>query len=838
MIGIKEKTEHKQEATSYAEWRQFFSRQRLYWIYFIVLVANPIFVFPDWYLYETQQSSLIIIRIVLELGWLGGLLLLKKEVPFIKPYHHLIFVILFSAMGIIAMTIVLGGFTSTYYHGLNLLFVGVAVILPAWLSVHSMCLIASLIIYYGVNSLHPLSQADINAAVENGVFFLCTGMILLSSVYLYEQLHRKEFFARQAEGKARKDLEVSNQKLRELDRQKSEFFANISHELRTPLTLILGGFKSLLSPSSQPIFQEIIQTGLRNTGRLLFLINELLDLAKFESGRAVLHKHSFDFVALLRSVAAQFESSEKRRIHFRGCNQQVLIEGDARQLKKVLTNLLANAFKFSEASDPQVWLRLSSSETSLMLEVEDNGIGIPPEHLDRIFDRFSQVEGSATRRYEGSGIGLALVKEIVTSHGGKIEVESRLEHGSTFSLSLPRGAPGISDDNAPVEEAEDDLVPPMSDLVESLSLTAHHTMQDVEAPLVLIVEDNPDMQRYLDRILNAHYRTVVAKDGVDGLEKAHAFKPEIILTDMMMPRMSGHDLLKAVRQDDDLRTTPVIFLTARAGTDARIESFEAGADDYIPKPFDSQEVLARLANLLRLRKQEQDLLVLKQEKLRSFLPSHLGEALLNEQVDEFLKPHRTDVTVLFIDLRGYSTFAGRAEPEEVSEVLQEYHDEIAKLISEYEGTIERLIGDAIMAYLNDPKPVPNHTEQGVRLGLAMLRSMERLTQVWEKRGFDLGAGIGLARGFATVGVIGSEGRKEYTATGPVTNLAARLCSEAQVGQLLISEQAMAKVESLVCARAIGPLTLKGFPQGVQAYEVTGLKRKVTKSGEEMPSSIN
>ena len=809
------------EQDSYAEWRKSFAFQRLRSLYLILLIVNPVFILSEWFLYKDYFTFLLSVRAILELGWLSGLLLLVRRVPFLQPVHHLIFLYLFTNIGISLMTLILGGFRSSYYQGLNLAFLGSAVILPAWLIVHLVCMAGSLTFYYGVNSLFALNTIDVTAAVESGVFFLCTAMIVFFCVYLYERLHRAEFEARSSERQARQDLEESNKKLRKLDRLKSEFFANISHELRTPLTLSLGAFKSLKKLTLTSESQNLIQTGLRNLGGLLFLINELLDLARFESGRVELKKQSINVVRLLRDIAGQFESSHTRRIHFRGFNEPVILEADAKQLKKVFTNLLANAFKFTEAPDPQVWVRLQAQKEWVEVEVEDNGIGIPPEHLAHIFDRFTQVEGSATRRYEGSGIGLAVVKEIVAGHGGSIRVESEPGRGSTFTVTLPRGNPGSLPDPHQLEKEDEYLVPLSKDFEGVPILTLPKEQPD--GPLVLVVEDNPDMQRYVSRILSAQYRVAVAKDGVEGLEQARALQPALILTDMMMPRMSGADLLAAIRGDAGLRATPVIFLTARAGTEARVESLEAGADDYIAKPFEELEMLARVANLLRLRQQERTLRELEQEKLRGFLPSQLGEMLLTDQAEDFMKPHRAEITVLFIDLRGFTAFAGSAQPEEILMVLQEYHTEIGQLIAAYQGTTERLIGDAIMAYLNDPVPVPNHPEQGIRLGLAMLERMERLSREWTKRGYDLGAGVGLASGYATLGVLGFEGRKEYSATGPVSNLAARLSAEAQRGQLLVSEATRVRVESLVQAHSVGPLDLKGINRQVTAYHVTGLK---------------
>ena len=378
----------------------------------------------------------------------------------------------------------------------------------------------------------------------------------------------------------------------------------------------------------------------------MFLINELLDLAKFDSGRKEIQKQCIDLTMLVRNVAANFESSEKRRVHLRGMTNAVAIEADPRLMKKVFYNLFANGLKFSDPDDGQVWVRLSLIDDWVRLEVEDNGIGIPADQLDRIFDRFTQVEESATRRYEGTGIGLALVKEIVKLHGGTIGVDSELGQGSTFTISLPRGAVRHGD-IVTIEDDETFIVPFTGPDGQAVGVSVGPALTaEGHLPLILVADDNADMRTYLARVLRPHYRVVTAKDGLEALEEAKTHRPDLILTDAMMPRMSGYDLLKAVRNHAELSKTPVMFLTARAAADARIESLEAGADDYIAKPFDEQEVIARVRNLIRVRAQERELLELQKEKLTRFLPPHLGEMILSSNAETILKAHRSEITVV------------------------------------------------------------------------------------------------------------------------------------------------------------------------------------------------
>ena len=338
-------------------------------------------------------------------------------------------------------------------------------------------------------------------------------------------------------------------------------------------------------------------------------------------------------------------------------------------------------------------------------------------------------------------------------------------------------------------------------------------------PIVIVADDNADMRTYLHRVLARPYRVILANDGADALEKIRLNRPELVLTDAMMPRMSGYDLLKAIRADSTLRSIPVVFLTARAGTDARVESLEAGADDYLAKPFDEHELLARVGNLIHARAQERELVQLQKEKISRFLPSNLAEMILAGDREEFLKGHRTNITVVFIDLRGFTEFAESAAPEDLMAVLREYQSQMGAIVSEYGATLERFSGDALMAFLNDPVPKPNHIEQGVRMAIAMRYRVVDLCREWNKRGIGLGAGIGIATGYASLGVVGFEGRKDYAAIGPVTNLAARLCSKADHGQILISERVWQSVNNDFRGKHIGDLTLKGFHKPIATYSL-------------------
>jgi class 3 adenylate cyclase len=249
---------------------------------------------------------------------------------------------------------------------------------------------------------------------------------------------------------------------------------------------------------------------------------------------------------------------------------------------------------------------------------------------------------------------------------------------------------------------------------------------------------------------------------------------------------------------------------------------DAGADDYLSKPFDELELLARVGNLIRARAQERELVQLQKEKIARFLPPNLADMIMSGEHEEFLKGHRREITVVFIDLRGFTAFVESTPPEQVMSVLRDYQTVMGRLISDHGGTLERFVGDAVMVYFNDPLPCPDHAQQAVKMAIAMRQAMYSLQEDWKKRGIQLGAGIGIATGYATIGAVGFEGRLDYAAIGPVTNLAARICSEAQHGQILVSDPVLPFVDKMIKTESIGSLMLKGIQRPVAVSQVVGL----------------
>src|SRR5947208_1012454 len=341
--------------------------------------------------------------------------------------------------------------------------------------------------------------------------------------------------------------------------------------------------------------------------------------------------------------------------------------------------------------------------------------------------------------------------------------------------------------------------------------------------LILIVEDNEKNRKLVRDVLQHRgYRTLEAETGEDGVRLAREHHPALILMDIQLPGIDGIAALGQLRSDPATRAVPVIAVTASAMTHDRQKIMAAGSDAFLTKPINQPELLARVRSLLRIktlhdelselnrslehRVQEQVTQLERLGRLKRFFSPQLAELIVAGGAEDPLKSHRRDITVVFLDLRGFTAFAETAEPEEVMGVLREYHAEMGRLILAHEGTLERFAGDGIMVFFNDPVPVPNPAERAIRMTLAMRESVTDLLATWRKRGFALDFGAGLAQGYATIGAIGFEGRVDYGAIGTVTNLAARLCGEARPGQILVPQRLLTTVQALVEAEAVGRLS--------------------------------
>ncbi len=363
------------------------------------------------------------------------------------------------------------------------------------------------------------------------------------------------------------------------------------------------------------------------------------------------------------------------------------------------------------------------------------------------------------------------------------------------------------------------------------------------AAKILVVDDVPMNVKLLADVLGAKgFATVTASSGAEALSKLESEKPDLMLLDVMMPGMSGYEVCQAIRANPAHSMLPIVLVTALDPAQERAKGLEAGADDFLSKPVNQPELMARVKSLLRIKqlydevnRQRDELArwnseleqrvadgveqLAKVGRLKRFFSPQLANAIVAGGADDPLKSHRREITVVFLDLRGFTAFTETADPEEVMGVLGEYHAAMGRLILEHEGTLERFTGDGIMVFFNDPVLVSDPAQRAVRMVLAMQTEVKRLAAGWRKRGYDLQMGVGVAQGFATIGGIGFEGRIDYGAIGTVTNLAARLCGEAKGGETLLAPRVVAALEDAFPVEALPELTLKGFHRPVAAFRL-------------------
>jgi signal transduction histidine kinase len=446
----------------------------------------------------------------------------------------------------------------------------------------------------GVSARNPLDDG------YRGFFELATAQVAtaLANARAYEEERRRA------------------EALAEIDRAKTMFFSNVSHEFRTPLALMLAPVEDALGDAELPLaspHRERLETAHRNSLRLLKLVNTLLDFSRIEAGRIEAHYEATDLAALTSELASNFRSAVDRaglRFVVDCPPLPAPVHVDRDMWEKIVLNLLSNAFKFT--FEGEIALTLRSTGDTLELAVRDTGTGIPPEEIPHLFERFYRVKGGRARTHEGTGIGLSLVQELVRLHGGAVRVESAAGAGSTFTVVIPAVTPATAGQPSPRTLAPTALGASLF-VEEALRWLPDMGSEDVRESLpvtprarILVADDNADMREYVSRLLREHWTVEAVADGRAALEAARARTPDLVLTDVMMPGLDGFELLRALRADPRTSTVPVILLSARAGEEARVEGLQAGADDYVVKPFTARELVARLRTHLALARMRAD----------------------------------------------------------------------------------------------------------------------------------------------------------------------------------------------------------------------------------------
>ena len=595
----------------------------------------------DWVVFPHKAWCFLLIRAICAALLAGVFLHLGR---FKNPkIAHLIAqgIALLPLISICAMIALTDGGNSVYYAGLSLVLVGLSLLLR-WSFLNSLGMILSCFICYALSVWSSYSFSgdlpSFRMLFNNSYFLFVTSVFVLAGSYYYERLRFSEYCLRTEVEESRGLLESQNRQLSELDEAKTRFFANISHELRTPLTIMLGiteRLKIVLNrQSNEPVVQEMTLMLEQNGLRLLKLIDDLLDLVRFDTGHADINRQPTliapHLEGLLRSLRHLAEQDRVALIWECKTDSETL-QLDRDKFDKILLNLVINAIKFTPSSGT-IEVKVVAADNHLRLTVEDTGVGIPPEVVPRIFERFWQVDSSSTRKFQGAGIGLALVRSLTEAMDGKVKVDSQLGHGTTFTIDLPADAA-----EKPLDVLESDEDNPLKDggnianlhrraalsipgKMQARPLVPLHPPSPIvppmigsrpsgARPLVLIADDEPDIRRFL-RMQLENVDVIEASDGAEALELARLRRPQLALLDHMMPEMDGVEVCKHIRENHGTRGIAVIILTARADEQTKLSALQAGANDFLTKPFSTAELALRLENqiaMARIRREMVDL---------------------------------------------------------------------------------------------------------------------------------------------------------------------------------------------------------------------------------------
>jgi signal transduction histidine kinase len=680
---------------------------------FFGIVLVPVFGVLDHYAYPKHALTFLLLRLACSVLMAGVYPLIGSS--FGRKYYRFqgILILLMPTAIIAWMIYATEGAASPYYAGLNLVLMVLAVVLDwtFWQSVASVVLV---LLLYLAATVHSVSPANQGVYVNNLFFLVSTGIAIVTGAYFHSKVRIREFVARCELDKSRKQLADTNQKLMELDEIKSRFFANISHELRTPLTLLIAPLETLLRRFNlDPNTKDLLVTMHSNAMRLLKLINDLLDLVRLESGRMEIKSEPVqlaEFVRGLTSAARQVADDKRLRLETVADPALGTVLADRDKLEKILLNLLFNALKFTPAGG-RVELRAERQGERLVLLVSDTGMGISEKNLTHVFDRFWQADGSSKRKYQGVGIGLSLVKELVEMQGGTVTVQSQEGKGTTFTVALPyREAaqePTKAVRKSETIEAESsgrgvsseewlanlyrraELFPALTPLRESVRPV--ETSRNGRLPTLLVADDEPDMLRFLKSQLSPHYNVIEAVDGQQAVEKASQFLPDVILLDMMMPEKDGLQACREIRESTPTQSIPIILLTARADEETKLRALDAGASDFLTKPFSTTELQVRIRNLAeshqyqrRVTKQNQILestieqlketetQLVQTEKLASLGRMSAGI------IHEINNPLNFATTGLFT-LRNKGKYVAPEQQEEYADILKDVEDGIKRV---------------------------------------------------------------------------------------------------------------------------------------------------------------
>jgi signal transduction histidine kinase len=627
------------------------SVQRIKIICLLAVPFFPAFSILDYYVAPQNYRFFLLLRLIS--AAINLAVLIVCFLKFSKRHVYLLGVLSVLPMSffISVMTQYTGGHTSTYYAGLNLMFLGFSLLMP-WSLKRTAGVYVAIYLSYIVPIFLFEKTNNMALFLNNNFFLVMTMIIAATATYFSHKLRFREFMSRitlentNASLKETKDnLEKAYTQLKELDAIKTRFFANVSHELRTPLTLIMAPIESMLKGEIGklgPAQAGHVQIMYQNALRLLKMINNLLDLAKIDAGKMQLNLESVNMGEYVKGIVASVSpmaDKKQIRLSFAG-NGPLDVVCDKEKVERILLNLVFNSLKFTDAGG-SVTVRCQRTRAEeaddqalrATISVTDTGIGFGKEFHTKIFERFSQVDATASRKYEGSGIGLSLAKELVELHGGRIWADSAPGKGTvmTFTLpmnlKLPETEQSTDDHRAARRRARDRREGERrreEDWTRALHIAAEYSAADVlnepgaktgsaippSGPLehkILLIEDNSDMRSFIAFQLQGAFDLIQARNGIEGLEMANRDRPDLIISDVMMPGKDGYEVCREIKNNPHTKHIPVILLTAKAELSEKISGLEYGADDYLTKPFNAQELKAKIRSLIQLRGLEREI---------------------------------------------------------------------------------------------------------------------------------------------------------------------------------------------------------------------------------------
>ncbi|EAW39334.1 response regulator [Lyngbya sp. PCC 8106] len=656
-------------------------------------------------------------------------------------------------------------------------------------------------------------------------------------------------------------LKLKNEALERLDKLKDEFLANTSHELRTPLNGMIGIAESMLEGATGTL-SELQRKNLimiaHSGHRLSTLVNDILDFSKLRHNTIRLQVKPTG-LREITEIVLTLNQSLVRNKDLQLINDispdLPLVKADENRLQQILHNLVGNAVKFTERGSITVSAQVISwdensdnhqpkvdqkaTNSQIAVTVSDTGIGIPANKINRIFESFEQADGSTARQFSGTGLGLAVTKQLVELHGGKIWVESIENVGSNFIFTLPIFEEGtaVKIDHSSVFIHRSTVVS-LEDFVEDKNQLKSHLIlpqsnQNLTPSLnhnqfkILIVDDDPiNLQVLVNYLCLQNYAVTQASSGIEAMEILEAgYIPDLILLDVMMPRMTGYEVTRRIRETWPPHQLPIMMLTAKNQVSDLVAGLEVGANDYLSKPLNKDELLARIKTHIRIKQ-------LRTEK--AHIRKTFGRYVTDEVVTNLLESaeglklggERRKITLLTSDVRGFTAISERLNPEEVVKVLNFYLSKMADVITAYRGTIDEFMGDGILVLFGAPKSRKNDTERAVACAVAMQLEMISVNQQlieWSLPPLEMG--IGINTGEVVVGNIGSEKRTKYGVVGNQVNLTYRIESYSTGGQILVSESTFNEVRSLIQVVGKNQVQPKGVKQPITIYEVGGISGK-------------